>query len=263
MSGLRGELNDRADRPAFDLRKRLLNRFKVVGVGVGAGTNVGVEVPNVTGAADGERGWPLSSESGAGWTIIDCFARQQEWFIVMRCEPGPARRTRGAGGALSGREREVAVRAAAGTPLKIIAAALQVEVPTVATHLRRARIKLRAGSRAELARAMAWENTALGEVAAVVELCIGGTLFRLLQAPLAPPRRWLRVLSPTEMTISMAVIHGMRNAEIAGARGTSVRTVAAQVSTIMLKVAVASRAELIASAVGCHKNADGSLQPRY
>jgi DNA-binding CsgD family transcriptional regulator len=262
MSGLRGEILDRSDGLAFDLRKRLLNRFKLAGRDVDAGAEADVEVGGVTSAADGEPGWPLSSESGAGWAIIDCFERQQEWFIVVRCELVSARRTRGAGGTLSAREREVAVRAAAGTPLKIIAAALQVGVPTVATHLRRARIKLRAGSRAELARAMARQDTALGEVAAVVELCVGGTLFRLLQAPLAPPRRWLRVLSPTEMTVSMAVIHGMRNAEIASARGTSVRTVAGQVSTIMLKVAVTSRAELIASAVGCHKNADGRLQSR-
>jgi DNA-binding CsgD family transcriptional regulator len=263
MRGLRGELIDRSERLAFDLRKRLLDRSEVVGGDIDAGANGDVEVPRVTNAVDGEQGWPFSSESGAGWTIIDCFERQQEWFIVIRREPAAGARTLGAVGTLSEREREVAVRAAAGTPLKIIASVLQVGVPTVATHLRRARIKLRAGSRAELARAMAREATALGEVAAVAELCAGGTLFRLLQAPLAPPRRWLSVLSPTETTISVAVIHGMRNAEIARARGTSVRTVAAQVSTIMLKVAVTSRAELIASAVGCHKNADGQRQPRH
>jgi DNA-binding CsgD family transcriptional regulator len=246
---------DCADGLGFDVRKRLIDRLEV------GGGDVEVDVPSITGAIDCDRGRSSSSDGAAGWMMVDCFQRQREWYVVARRETVLSSWRRGTAGALSAREREVAAQAAAGASLKIIASALGVGVPTVATYLRRAKSKLRAGSRAELARAMAGEQTAVA--APVAELSVGGALFRLLPAPLAPPRRWSRVLSRTEVTISMAVVHGMRNAEIARARGTSVRTVAAQVSTIMLKVAVASRAELIARAVACHKTTDGALRSRH
>jgi DNA-binding NarL/FixJ family response regulator len=56
---------------------------------------------------------------------------------------------------------------------------------------------------------------------------------------------------PTELTkaeraVTDALLSGMRNAEIARARRTAVRTVATQVAAIFRKLGVTSRAELVA-----------------
>jgi DNA-binding NarL/FixJ family response regulator len=53
-------------------------------------------------------------------------------------------------------------------------------------------------------------------------------------------------LTAAERAVATALLNGLRNAEIARARGTSVRTVATQVAAIFRKLGVMSRAELVA-----------------
>jgi DNA-binding CsgD family transcriptional regulator len=53
-------------------------------------------------------------------------------------------------------------------------------------------------------------------------------------------------LTPSEIEVLERILAGDSNAEIAGRRGTSVRTVAKQVAAIFEKVGVSSRRELAA-----------------
>jgi DNA-binding NarL/FixJ family response regulator len=53
-------------------------------------------------------------------------------------------------------------------------------------------------------------------------------------------------LTKAECAVTTALLNGKRNAEIAQARRTAVRTVATQVAAIFRKLGVTSRAELVA-----------------
>jgi DNA-binding NarL/FixJ family response regulator len=127
---------------------------------------------------------------------------------------------------LTERERLVVELSARGIPLKVIAFDLAVSVQTVSTHLARARRKLTAASRSDLA-----------------ELVIG-------QAPSLDriPRNVVTTLSPAESIIITALLRGHSNRRIAQERGTSVRTTEHQVARLLTKINVASRYELIALA---------------
>lgn len=54
-------------------------------------------------------------------------------------------------------------------------------------------------------------------------------------------------LSPAERAVALALLEGHSNAEIAEARGTSVRTVANQLASLFRKLGVGSRAEAVAA----------------
>ena len=57
-------------------------------------------------------------------------------------------------------------------------------------------------------------------------------------------------LTAAERTVAKLAMHGLSNQEIAERRGTSVRTVANQIATILRKLGLSSRRELAARAVG-------------
>ncbi|MBK8996867.1 MAG: helix-turn-helix transcriptional regulator [Myxococcales bacterium] len=68
-------------------------------------------------------------------------------------------------------------------------------------------------------------------------------------AVLSFPTDQLRIpesLSPAERDVTLALVHGATNAEIAERRGVAVRTVANQVASIFKKLGVSSRTELAA-----------------
>jgi len=70
---------------------------------------------------------------------------------------------------------------------------------------------------------------------------------------LALPRPRLALppgLTVAEESVAMLIVLGLSNAEIAKARGSSVRTVANQVAAILTKASVSSRRELIAKCRG-------------
>lgn len=56
----------------------------------------------------------------------------------------------------------------------------------------------------------------------------------------------LAALSPTEMAIALDIFSGRSNADIAKARGRSVRTIANQTRSVFQKLGVGSRSELVA-----------------
>jgi DNA-binding NarL/FixJ family response regulator len=57
-------------------------------------------------------------------------------------------------------------------------------------------------------------------------------------------------LSPAEADVARLIFDGLSNAEVAERRGTSVRTVAKQVSAVLRKTGTQSRVELVLSLLG-------------
>jgi DNA-binding CsgD family transcriptional regulator len=72
-----------------------------------------------------------------------------------------------------------------------------------------------------------------------------GQRFAVLSFPIAGAIS-APTLSPTEREVLRLVLEGMRNAQIAARRGTSVRTVANQVASLFRKLGVTCRRELLA-----------------
>ena len=75
------------------------------------------------------------------------------------------------------------------------------------------------------------------------EFRVGGETFVLLSVPLRS-ERGVAPLTAAEREIAAMVVDGMSNAEIASARGKSVRTIANQVASAFRKLGVGSRVEL-------------------
>jgi DNA-binding NarL/FixJ family response regulator len=71
-----------------------------------------------------------------------------------------------------------------------------------------------------------------------------GREFLVLSEPLRPAPT--KVLSPAELDVARAIVRGASNAQIARARGTSVRTVAKQVASILSRLGVTSRTQVAA-----------------
>src|SRR5207253_236855 len=84
------------------------------------------------------------------------------------------------------------------------------------------------------------------EAPVLFEFIWNGERLRVLPAPLTPRPPIVDRLTEAELDVLIRVAYGMTNAQIAQTRGTAATTVASQVSTIMHKVGVSSRAELLA-----------------
>jgi DNA-binding NarL/FixJ family response regulator len=114
-----------------------------------------------------------------------------------------------------------------GLSLKVIADQLCLSIQAVSTYLSRAQRKLGLTSRHALA-----------------EVVSGNTLL-LDNIPALPH---LTRLTNAERAVGAGMLAGCPNSAIAQMRGTSVRTVENQASSLMRKLGLGSRAELIAAA---------------
>jgi DNA-binding CsgD family transcriptional regulator len=196
-----------------------------------------------------------------------------DWVVVQRgCDAAGnlllmARRSQKSGNPakLSNRERVVAVAAAAGVPMKAIAIDLGVAATTVSEHLSRAMNKLRVVSRRELAALLfqgeRFVNTRQSTI--LDRSQAHDDCYKTLHACLfhvdndeyilfvIDPRLRLKldVLTPVERHIVGLMIAGATNIEIARARRTKPQTVANQIRHVFEKLAVSSRAHLIAACV--------------
>jgi DNA-binding CsgD family transcriptional regulator len=74
---------------------------------------------------------------------------------------------------------------------------------------------------------------------------LGGAEYAVLHFPLAPTPS-VAGLTEAERDVAESLLAGRSNAEIARLRGTSVRTVANQVASLLRKAGVSSRAEFVA-----------------
>ncbi len=94
----------------------------------------------------------------------------------------------------------------------------------------------------------------------VHELEVGGESLLVISYPLV--QRDLAAetsLSPAEVEVAQLVVEGLSNAQIARRRGTSVRTVANQMASILRKLELSSRHELT---VRCVRGDLRSADPR-
>jgi DNA-binding NarL/FixJ family response regulator len=76
-------------------------------------------------------------------------------------------------------------------------------------------------------------------------LDIGGETLAVFSFPLSPPML-PSSLSDAERQVAVALLEGLSNGEIAAARGTTARTVANQVASLLKKLGARSRAEAVA-----------------
>ena len=72
---------------------------------------------------------------------------------------------------------------------------------------------------------------------------MGGRAYLLVSVPLRHDAR-TEVLSPSERAVALALVSGASNTMVAQARARSVRTVANQVSSLLSRLRVSSRADL-------------------
>lgn len=194
----------------------------------------------------------VPGDGEGAWSVVDCLRCGNAWCLVTRLSPAVRSGRRAT--TLSTRERMIATQVAAGAPLKIVAATLSISIQAVATYLSRVKRKLGVTSRAELVRAVIFDGALphggvpapAREAPVLFEFIWNGERLRVLPAPLVPPPPIVDRLTGAELDVLIRVAYGMTNAKIARTRGTAATTVASQVSTIMHKAGVSSRAELLA-----------------
>jgi DNA-binding NarL/FixJ family response regulator len=188
------------------------------------------------------------------WTLCDCFRHAGHQYLITRLSRSDA--AGGRMGRLTARERSVAQHVARGQALKVVASACFLSIQAVSTYLGRAKRKLGVSSRADLIRMVLWDEPRVPADASLLtsysnfylhaQLFVENEWFRVYKGPPAAPEHVTARLTPAETDVLTGILQGLRNAQIAEARRRSVRTVTAQVSTIMRKCGAASRAELVA-----------------
>jgi DNA-binding NarL/FixJ family response regulator len=165
------------------------------------------------------------------WSLVDRFDSDGRRFVVAYRNPEGVLDPR----RLSQRERDVAVRIAQGATQTDVAAELGIRASTVATIASSIVGKLGLRSARELP--LFWRDAGGDPVA------LGrGDLIGLCSTGLAP----VVELTPAERDVLESVILGRSNREIAAQRGSSIRTVANQVASLLKKHGVVSRGGLSA-----------------
>jgi DNA-binding NarL/FixJ family response regulator len=131
---------------------------------------------------------------------------------------------------LSRRESQIAMLIRAGHSGKAIAHELNINLGTVSSYIRRIRRKLQTNSRRDL----------------VARLARRAELAPASNCPSTTLKASIVRLSPAELAVLQALLVGRTNQEIAANRGRSLPTIACQVSAILRKMGVSSRAEIFA-----------------
>lgn len=166
------------------------------------------------------------------WSLVDRFdAHGRRYIVAYRNPPGILDPRR-----LTVREREVAARIATGMHHKAIASELGISPSTVASVAAQVIKKLGLDSTRQLP--LFWRDAG----GSAVPLGRGELMAIHGHERLVPVER----LTPAERAVLGGVILGQSDRDIARARGTSVRTVAKQIATLLRKFRVSGRGELAA-----------------
>lgn len=178
-----------------------------------------------------ERDVLLSELLHGAWRVVDRFERDGRRYLLAGRPPASAR-------ALSRREREVLAHAVLGCSNKHTAHALGVSESTVCTQLRSALRRLGVETVCDVLRFV-------GRVRP--EVVAGGERLLVLSWPIDELDPLASTsLSPAEAEVARMAIDGLSNRAISRRRGTSVRTVGNQMSSVLRKLGVGSRRELAA-----------------
>jgi DNA-binding CsgD family transcriptional regulator len=142
-------------------------------------------------------------------------------------------------------DRAVVLMAAGGHSNDEIACALGTSASTTAQRLRMNLKRLGVTDRHQLACLVAMAS---GPLARASEVVLGNTSFLVVTFDVAHGHAHLdERLTNAEKAVTALAVVGLSNAEIAGARGVSERTIANQLAAIYRKLGVSSRFELAAS----------------
>jgi DNA-binding NarL/FixJ family response regulator len=166
------------------------------------------------------------------WSILDVFSASGMRYVIAYKNPEDSVALR----ALPERDRVVLELALAGRSGKWIALELQLSESTVARAFRRALCRLGVADTTAL---MGIKN-ALFE--SLEGLAMGVDLAMARLTPVAPSAA---VLSDAERDVVAGILRGKRAAAIARERGTSIRTVAKQITSIYKKLGASSRREAL------------------
>lgn len=169
------------------------------------------------------------------WSLIDHFDTDQRRYVVAVKNDPDMPDPRG----LTRRERQIAEFFGMGRHIKEIGYILGLSPSTIANTLTSAQMKLRMGSKAELAGFF----SPTGMRARLQETELAGERVALGVQPLADQRRF-NALTQAERHVAIALIRGATYAAIASQRSASERTVANQAQAIYRKLGVGSRTEL-------------------
>lgn len=183
------------------------------------------------------------------WSLVDLRDEAAVRHLVARRADVVAPRS-----LLTSRQRQVLACASLGWSNKTISYDLGVSATTVSTHLLSAARRLGVRSRVEalqMFRATPSKEGSRGGLGASVPEPPEGLSVSALAEPeggvlvlVAFPRRSRVGLTSAEVAILIGVLKGASDSDIAARRGTAVRTVSNQVSGLLAKLRVGSRAEL-------------------
>jgi DNA-binding NarL/FixJ family response regulator len=174
------------------------------------------------------------------WSVAAEFDSNGCLYLVVRGNKPEARGER----ALTPLEREILERVALGQSNKFASYELGISQPCVSAYLSNARLKIGVRSRTKLVQLMQFGSLASSEPRAE-GFCVQAdesVVLRVVREQAATPAG----LTSSECFIFRAILDGLSNTEIALRRGRSLRTVANQVASIFRKLAISSRAELVA-----------------
>jgi DNA-binding NarL/FixJ family response regulator len=174
------------------------------------------------------------------WSVAAEFEGNGCLYLVVRGNDPEARVAR----ALTPLERQMLERVALGQSNKFVSYELGTSQSCVSAYLNSARLKLGVRSRTELVQLMQFGTLPSIEPRAEDFSVRPGenVVLRVVREQGATPA----VLTSSERFIFRAILDGLSNAEIATRRGRSLRTVANQVASVFHKLAISSRAELVA-----------------
>jgi DNA-binding NarL/FixJ family response regulator len=174
------------------------------------------------------------------WSVAAEFDGNGCLYLVVR---GNAPETRAAR-ALTALERQMLERVALGQSNKFVSYELGIAQSCVSAYLSSARVKLGLRSRAELVQLMLLGRLGSSELRADAFCVEAGesVVLRVMREQGTAPA----TLTSSERCVFRAILDGRSNAEIAVSRGRSLRTVANQVASVFRKLAISSRAELVA-----------------
>lgn len=170
------------------------------------------------------------------WSMIDRWEENGRRYLVAYENPPSVMDPR----RLTPNERAVTQLASAGHSSKLVGYELGLSVGTVTSTLARVMRKLGVRNRAELTRFVRELHRA--EIAERTDVADGIVVIATPRAAHAPDK-----LTAAERAVMQDLVEGRSNAEIAARRGSSVRTVAKQVASVLRKASVGSRAELVAT----------------
>lgn len=176
--------------------------------------------------------------------VFDAFFTDERCFLVLASPQG------GPGAPLEGRRREVLESVLCGRGQKSIAMDLQIAASTVALNARLALAALGVDCKPSRvhpllmlsARAAVERDGALaGRLSFVPH---GGEQLRVV-AGQRPEQRLAACVPPAELAVVRSLVEGLCYQEIARLRGTSLRTVANQVTAVFRRMRVSGRNELL------------------